>query len=329
MRGGAIPILLGALCIASHAANVPFEQLGHVFNQTNVNLIWNAPTNDLPRNLWVYRVLPSKFSPAETSNLMTLGAFTDADRRPVPNHPQTLSFVVLDTKRTLRIDPERGYFTYTDSEADKMKIVEGVPDEKQAFRLATNYFPMLGIDPSQLAKKDGGSGLRTFSAYGQAVLYRGLKQPAYATNVHMRGVYFIRSLDGVDFVGTGGRGGYMIEFGHDAKVSSITVSWRKLGRDKLYPVANPVTIMKWIREGRVVCESSPDYAIEWPSLKNMTINKVTPYYFGEVYSEPQNFVSPFATIEAAVETGQTNLTVYLHCPIIDETKPSVKQSPDN
>jgi hypothetical protein len=179
---------------------------------------------------------------------------------------------------------------------------------------------MLGIDPSQLAKKNNSSDLRTYSTYAQAVLYKGLNQPAYATNIHMRGVYFIRSIDGVDFVGTGGRGGCMIEFGHNAKVSSITMSWRKLERDKLYPVATPETLLKWIHEGKAVCETSPDYDIDWSSVKNMTINKVTPYYFGEAYSEPQNVSSPFATIEAAIDTGQTNLTVYLHCPIMDETK---------
>ena len=113
----------------------------------------------------------------------------------------------------------------------------------------------------------------------------------------------------------------MIEFGHNERVSNITVSWRKLARDKLYPLATPETILKWIREGRAVCESSPDNDIDWPSVKNMTINKVTPYYFGEVYGEPQNFVSPFATLEATVDTGRTNLTIYLYCPLIDETKP--------
>ena len=153
MKRGLIPILLWALCVASHAANIPFEQLGHIFNQTNINLVWNAPTNDLPRDLWVYRVLPAEFSPAVVSNLMTLGSFTAEDRRTIPNHPQTFSFITKNTRKTLWIDSERGYFNYADSEADKMKIVEGVPDEKQTFQLATNYFQKLGIDPSQLAKK--------------------------------------------------------------------------------------------------------------------------------------------------------------------------------
>jgi hypothetical protein len=315
-----IPILIfQMLCVGSFAGNVPLNQLGHVFNNTNITLVWSVPTNNLPQRLWVYRALPSEFAPAAISNLMTLGAFTANDKnKNAP--PGILSFVSPNSKRKLWIYPERGYIDYNDYEADDMHITEGVPDEKRAFELATNYLSALNIDRSQLAKKSNGE-LRIYTAEETAMLYKERGMPAYATNIHMRGVYFVRSLDGVDFIGNGGRGGCEIEFGHHAKVSRMLLCWRTLERDKFYPVATPETLLKWIREGKAVYEPSPDYDIDWSSVKRMAITKITPFYFGEVYSEPQNMISPFATLEATVDTEPTNLTVYLHCPIIDEIKP--------
>jgi hypothetical protein len=47
---------------------------------------------------------------------------------------------------------------------------------------------------------------------------------------------------------------------------------------------------------------------------------VTPYYLGENHDVLQNEIFPFATLETTVFTSQTNLTIYLYCPITDEIK---------
>src|ERR1035437_10164332 len=51
----AIVLLLLPLSAVGFAANMPLEHLGYPFGETNVALVWTAPTNDLPRGLWVYR----------------------------------------------------------------------------------------------------------------------------------------------------------------------------------------------------------------------------------------------------------------------------------
>lgn len=308
--------MLGIFCITSHAADISFEQLGHAYHETNINIIWNAPTNSLPRNLWVYRVVPAQFPAAVISNLTAIGGFTKSDKRSVPNNPHTLSFVSPDGKRTLWIAPDLGYYSYTDSAADDMNRPEGVPDKKGAFELATNLLSKLDIDFSQLAKKDNSSDLRSYTTHAQALLYKGFNQAAYATNMHMRGIYFIRSINGADFIGTGGRGGCMIEYGHDAKISRITTSWRKLKKYKLDSVATPGMLLKRIEAGNAVYSIASEDEFDWRSVRKITINQVHPLYFGQVYSEPQKVVYPLAQIDAVADLGTTNRDIQFYCPIL-------------
>jgi hypothetical protein len=326
-------VLCGLMfCAASFAQNIPFHHLGYSFksqtNIANIDLVWTAPTNDLPRALWIYRALPSEVSPKVIANLKTLGSFTDKDRKEIPDSPRIISYANPSGKKTLLINPDWSFIQYKDSDADDMHITEGVPDKEQAFKIATKWLPKLGIDRSQLAKKPHSSDLQVNVGEETAILYKSRDGPAYATNISMREVFFMRSFDGVEISGGTGRGGCAIGIGNHARISQIFMSWRKYERDKSYPTATPQTLLKWIHEGKVVWRPSPDeFYPDWSSVKKMVITKVTPYYYSEGYSEydkPQNWVAPFAELEAKIETDQTNSTIYLDCPIIDDTKPLKK-----
>jgi len=48
--------------------------------RTNLLVHWNAPKHPWPKTLWVYHMVPTKFSPTVISNLMALGSFTEKDR---------------------------------------------------------------------------------------------------------------------------------------------------------------------------------------------------------------------------------------------------------
>ncbi|MBI3849190.1 MAG: hypothetical protein HY298_02705 [Verrucomicrobia bacterium] len=322
MKGISVLIVVLTAYLTCFGQNAPLEQLGRPFFQTNINLIWNAPTNHLPRALWVYRALPSEVSPAVISNLLALGSFTTRDRKKVPGYPHTISYADPSGKRTLWIVPEWSDIRYRDSDADDMKIAEGVPDKQQAFELATNYLSKLGIEHSQLGRKPDSFELRPYFNEGKAMLYHHKGEPAYATNLHMRGVVLMRALDGVEFYGGSARGGCTIEFGHHSRICQIDVAWRKFKRDKLYAVAEPEKLLKWIRTGTAVWQSSPEWrSPDWSSARKMTITKVTPFYYGEARSEfdkPQNRIDPFAQLEATLDTGKTNFPILVNCPILEE-----------
>jgi hypothetical protein len=256
------------------------------------------------------------------SNLVALGLFTAKDRKTVPNYPHTISYDNPSGRRKLWIDPDWGYIYYRDLDADDLNIAEGVPDEKRAFQLATNLLPKLGISSALLARKPNSSDLLTQQIEATAMLWRRPGGgPPYATNLHTRGIIFLRALDGVDFE-RWVRGGCTIEFGSHAKVSKIEANWRKLKRDKLYPVATPDQIIKWIREGKAFYLPARDWPQAEPSSPSkLTITKVTPYYYAEAHGEfhePNGSVYPFARLEARFDTSSTNEPTVIFCPILGE-----------
>jgi hypothetical protein len=316
-------LFLLTLCATGFAGTVLVPPFGHPFKPTDVDLAWGAPTNGLPRSLWVYRAVRSGIPAPVVSNLMALGSFTTKDRKEVPNYPHTRFYVDRSGKRDLRIDPDWGYIDYRDHDADDMNMAEGVPDERKTFELATNLLPKLGINRALLARKPNNSDLRTRQIEGTATLWRrpGGGRP-YATNLCVRGVIFIRCLDGVDCFGPGIRGGCTIEFGSHAKVSAIRADWRKLKRDKLYPVTTPEKMLEWIREGKASYFPGQDWPVgEALSPHKLTITKVTPYYYAEAHGEfhePNGWVYPFAKLEARFDTGSTNEPTDIFCPILEE-----------
>jgi hypothetical protein len=320
MKPAVFFILLLTLCVSSLAQNVPFSHLGRPFSYTNLPLVWDAPTNHLPRTVWIYRAVPSEVSPMTISNSVALGSFTEKDRKKVVGYPRTISYADPSGKRTLWINSDWSFIDYANSEADNMHISEGVPSEQQALEMGIALFPKLGVDRNQLAKKPNSDELRASFTEGTATLYKTISSLAYATNLHMRGVTFMRSLDGIDFSGGYARGGCTIEFGHHAKISRIRVAWRKFVRDKLYETVSPDTLGKWITEGKAVWYSLPDSPdIPWPEVKKITINKITSLYYSEGYSEydkPQNWACPFAEMAVTADCGKTNFTFFLDCPIL-------------
>jgi hypothetical protein len=319
-------LLLQIFCVAGFAENPPLKQLGHSFQlNTKVSLFWKAPTNDLPAHLWTYRVLPSEFSSAAISNLTVLGSFTEKDRdrtkalNPIFNHSDRASYRTSDGTRELDMFPNLGWIYYYNSNAEARHNGNGVPkNEKKTLKLAIDYLQKVGIDLSQLATKPHRSDLQAAYILGNLTIYH--TNHTQTSFVNKRGVMVARAVDGVSFWAKGSRDGFSMEFGNDAKISRLEILWRKLQRDTLYPVVKPETILKWIRDGKTSWDVATE-DLDWPSVKKMTINEITPYYFGQNHDTLQDSVYPFATLKTTVETGQTNRTIYLFCPIIDETKP--------
>jgi hypothetical protein len=324
-------VVLARFANAAFSAGLDMNHLGHPFRAPDLDISWNAPASTLPSALWVYRVLPSRFSPSVISNMMALGPFTAKDRtnpwqRPPYNNPGTLFFAHPSERKTLGFYPH-GLIEYMDELANDINIGEGVPNDAEAVRLGTNYLQQLGIGLSQLAATPNGSELRVWHGNGTAFL--SMPNHVIVTNVHLREVRFIRRLDGVDFDGDGTQGGCAIQFGHHAKVSQITLLWRDLQRDRLDKTATPELLMKWMREGRGAWRASSH---EWQDInpawiKKMTVSKVTPYYYGENEMVAQQWVYPFAKLDTTMELCvtnyrleviRTNLAVRVCCPIIDE-----------
>lgn len=191
-------------------------------------VIWTVPTNHLPPKVWIYKIVPEEFSPAVISNLIALGSFAPEDRTNIPGQPpRSVYFTSKDATRRLGVVPTCGWVFYYDSNAEAKghEMPVGVPDEREAYQLGTHCLQKLGIDPSQLATVGESTELRIAKTAGS----RNWHDKALGTNVeqtYMRGVSFIRRVDGIDFDGIAHGGGSMWSLATTGK----SRDWRCCGK---------------------------------------------------------------------------------------------------
>lgn len=321
MRTGCLLLLWAGVWAGASDRVLPLTGLGRPLKPGELEIVWRAPTNTVPPALWSYRVVPSEFSAAAVSNLIALGEFTPGDRKTLAvapfNHPSAVCFAKASGKRTLGIYPNLGFVSYNDVEAEDMRSPSGVPDEGSALRLAIENLGDLGIHASELAVKPGTAAPRVTWTVKTAVV-QDQARGVWVTNLEARGLSLTRSVEGIDFIGNGWRGGCVIDFGNHGRVSQMRVLWRKLERYAKSAPAEPGTLARWVREGRAVWlpVGGGQEDVEWRSVTKLVVTNLTAVYFGEDASTPQNWVYPLAKLEAVATAGKRTMPVVLHCPIV-------------
>ncbi|HEY1718435.1 MAG TPA: hypothetical protein VGH42_09115 [Verrucomicrobiae bacterium] len=274
---------------------------------TNLEITWSAPTNELPHGLWVYKVIPQDFSMAVISNAMAIGSFQARD---IINPRDTNMIHFQDRKdnwrRRLEIVPSEGWIGYLDQWETKEPL-KNVPSEDEATKLAMDYLFQLGIDRSQFVRK------ARINPTTVIRLHQGQKSPE---EVVRREVVLNRCIDGVEQT----VGSFRITFGNNAKVEAFDLSWRNLQAYESHQLATANEIIGLIKGGQAVIPLPEFDFTQLDQAKKLTIAKITPYYWGEWPSDPQDFVYPFAQLEMTADLGNTNFNFQLRCPILSTNK---------
>lgn len=310
-------LALAMPCVCCCADEVSSTETPSATNQ--VDIVWNVPTNHWPSALWIYKVVPQTFAPPVISNLMAVGGFTFANRTNIEGQPpfkdgQLLYFANQGRTRYLGIFPPYGWIYYKDQKAEvgARKQASGVPSEEEAYQLALDYLRLFGIDRSQLATKADSTQLRIFKEVG----HHGWFDKTKSTNIQevsLRGVYFVRKVDGIDFSGIGTLGGVHISFGSDKKIAALEIVWKGLEPFELHRTLASEQILDAVRNGRA----------KWtPPLRNpqgvkkITINEVMLFYRGIEGDSEEKFIAPFSLLATSVDYGDTNAVANLECQII-------------
>ncbi len=291
---------------------------------TNMPIVWQAGTNQLPKSVWIYKRLPPHPFPVTIiSNAIVLASlqkkgfpkpsindFYIAEEHP-PDYPSTIPIIFSITPKSASIfysQPHPGTNT-TDIPADNILA-----------RRARDRAAELGIDPVQIAFKD---------------LTSHFNQDENANDITNqlcgRGVYLSRQLDGVLFWGNGENGdeeGFWIEFGSHGQVRAFSLVWPDLKRDEFLQTASPQQIIACIRAFKTLMppnHQETDYFQRLKSFTNakkLTVTKITPYYMEGFYGTtptndaPPQIIAPFAELEAVADFGNSNATVKLLAPIL-------------
>jgi hypothetical protein len=225
-----------------------------------------------------------------------------------------------DELHWLEILPTFGYIKYYNGNADAKAIsavkdvpepVVGVPDLPEATRLGLKYARLLGIEVSQLATKFGTRDLDLH----WIVTTRGWTDQKTKKEIDETddfGVGFTRCIDGFP-VST--FGDLEVDFGNNAKVSKLEMSWRNLQPYQLLEnFVTPEQVVKSIQSGQTPLPTLEGWPID--EIKTLTITNATPRYNRKPGDEPMDFVVPALQLDAIIDNGKTNRSVWFQTGIM-------------
>lgn len=273
-------------------------------------------------------MMPTAFSSSLISNLVTLGGFTEKDKWGVSN---TNGIAYFNSSNRLRvsfaageIDFERELGRYNGA-----NLAKNVPGTNQLFRLTKDFLPKLELNSSEIQKTKWGRLMVHCSEPSHTQYF---VNDSTVTNVEFRRASFRRLIDGMvcdPYVGS-----CTIDFGAYSQIQALSLYWRSMKRDKLFSAATPDEIVRWIRQGKAILPwgyyagMSNTMPIDWSTVKKVTIKEAAGRYWGEFFFGEREHrpvfpspIVPYATLQAIVDTGTTNVNIGITCPIIDEKHP--------
>jgi hypothetical protein len=313
-----------ALTYSASASPPTVEELwSHLF--TNGPVVWQAPTNHLPKSFWVYqRLLPRIFSETIISNGIVLGSL-QSKGFPQPSTNETCIEVEPPCECmnvcNFFINPNDAAINF-ESPSYKDGSPQGIPSDQVIAKRAWGYAPQLGLDPTHLTQQNFFTHFYYSEQTGEKV----------TNNVCGRGIFLSRQLDGVDFFSSDDTGdgaeGFSIEFGSYGQIRFFSLRWSNVERYKSQQTASPQEIIHCIRAHKTIVLPNPDEEDYFARLKKLatakklTITKITPYYAEGMFEGvptndvPCKFATPFAKLEAVADFGNSNATVRLVSPIL-------------
>ncbi len=304
----------------SRAAAPAFDNSLPKFSIRNPEIIWVAPTNQSRKTFWIYKVVPQNFSISAISNLMVMGFFTNQ----IASTEKPLRFVNASNTCSLFVKPSQGCIEYWNEFAPAnhwdrtnhlWEQVKGVPSQNRVEKLGLKFLKQFGIQRDDLAQKSNGD-LLTFGEKQTRSYFDRRRGKDVDDEVTERGIFFNRRIDGVNFAGIGLGGGGEIEFGNHAKIANFKLIWRNLQPYKLCRIASPDEIISYIRNGQAVMTHKN--LVNPADIEKLTITDYSPVYMGAGRDEAQNFVYPFAQVEAIANFGKTSVDIQIDCPILSE-----------
>lgn len=320
MRAIAIfAVLFGiASCFAGNTTN-SLQQFAPKFS-TNTQIVWAAPTNQLPKTIWIYkRRLPLPFSETVLSNAIGLASLQG---KAFPT-PSTNSFFVWSTPNpcgmsydVFSIEPASGTISF--SSTNQNLFTNDVPGEEVVVKRAFECAGRLGLNSAELVPR---------SVYGAS---NAPGCDSLASGICGRGIFLSRKLDGFCFFGDANNGsdGFSIEFGSRGQIRSFSVVWPNLERFQQRPCFSSKEIIRCIREQKILVVPDDNESNYFQRLKvlarakTFTVTRITPVYCEGVLGEmptnnaPAPFITPFAELQAEANFGTDKRSVRILSPLV-------------
>jgi hypothetical protein len=295
-----LPLVLLPFC--GQARPLTLEEISPQF-PTNMQIVWRAPTKQLPKNLWIYKKTPRIFSTVAISNAIVLASF---EKKGIPK-PSTNSVTLWadhpDSEPRppyFAIFPNIGQMSF--SLGDRVPNSETILTNDIAVQRAWDCLLEFGIDRSEFLKTNiAGSGLY--------------------------GVFLPRQIDGIQTFDE--VQGFQLQYDNHGKVLQFGLVFPNLERTEQSAVATQQQLIACIRGFKTLLlpdEDELDYFARiksFASTRKLTVTKITLFYTEGIYGEmptdndpPATMVTPIAELEAIADFGNSNLVARIVSPIV-------------
>lgn len=303
--------------LAAFAASLPLANFCESFNGATSEIIWEAPTNEIPASAKIFKVIPTDYSPATISNLLQLAELTSKNKK-----RSTQSGVLAgrdvsiyenkEQTRHLDIIPAEGTIALHKAGviAGPKELVTGVPDTNAAVAKVFDLLPMFGIEKAEITTKLPGKPI-PYTFLEQTDIHKDKATGQVVSNIISRGVSFYRQIDGIPVWGVAG---VFAHFGNEGKIADLTVTWRAIKQQEVRPVPTKTDFIARIKSGRALIRSEQAGL----NFGKLTIKKVQLYYWENDSSEHQSTIYPFAVLETKSDLQGENSDVQLFVPFANE-----------
>lgn len=316
MKSVAVTLFFFGYCLCCPADTFRLDGLQGVPFRLGTNTVigW-AATNELPRSLWVYKVVPQEFSMAVVSNVIALCDFQWNNlRKPIDPDIEDKKLITFTDKkqrwtRYLEIAPTLGWIEYN-AGPDPKTPTNGVPSQAEMETLARNVLFQLGIDRSLVCDKHN-----VFETV-QGKLSRDGER--LTTNVVARGITLTRRIDGIEPRNVAS---FRMIVEGNTRLTQLLLNWRHLLPHEPHLVSTPIEVMDSIKRGYTMLPPQPADLSGIDMAEKLTITDVMLRYFDGNSKKALDFSYPFAALRvvASLEGGNTR-TFYLQCPILSTNR---------
>ncbi|EEF61772.1 hypothetical protein [Pedosphaera parvula] len=322
------------------AGSVPaLDNLGQSFYSKGIQVKWEIKTNPFPQTVRIFEIVPHDFSQNVVSNMMRLGAFTEADRtggqaRGVAVPAGELNFRGEDAKSFLSIAPGQGHIKLSVPNVSTDWPTK-VPDQSRAMKLGTSLLKLLEIPTAELVTGEDDRPKAWFYPGVVSGFDKGKKE--FVEVPSTMGIEFRRQLDHI----LCGGDGIHLQFETGEKLTQLEVNWHSVKPSKPCKVATIAQITSWIKEGRarvasVEVQGSGGRRLRPAEIKKLTIREATLNYSDFTYPSPFGFdeqiasqLYPYAALTAVAELQRGDWEViYLFVPVTTEALTQVSRKSD-
>ena len=307
---------LQVVALAALAVEPPVQDFCSLLDAKDSEVVWNAPTNQTPRSVKLFRVVPREFSAATVSNLLQISGLKSTQRKRVDQGgvfagKDVRFFADRQEIRQLNLIPSEGFvvISHIGVEAKIPKeIPEGVPSPETALQLTLEILQKIGINRSELATNANGKVSATYSE--AEVIHKDKASGQIMTKVVKREIYLTRQIEGLSVWGTSS--GVTAHFGNKGQLGYLTVVWRTIKSERDCSVPSAEDFTHRIKSGQAWI---PNWA--QGRYKKLSVENVHFYYWENAGSEPQTHIYPFAVLEATTDQPGEKSNVQLFVPFAE------------